>query len=223
MGGVSSGSLGMNTSFNVGDSESHVRGNRSRFFAALGITPDRIVFPRQVHGKIVRLVDEPGTIDHCDGLITRVKGLYLSVSVADCFPIIIFDRKTESLAALHAGWRGSCAGVIPSALEMLENACNVDPADLLCFIGPGARSCCYEVGEDVAQRFGSDFVNRASDGTCRLDLASYNRSLLLGRGVRKESIEVSENCTICTPELLHSFRRDGANSGRMMAIAGMCR
>jgi len=219
-GGVSPGLLGMNTSFNVGDREENVRENRFRFISALGISTDRIVIPRQVHSNTIRIVTEPGTIDHCDGLITAVSGLFLSVSVADCLPIILVDSKSGTLAVVHAGWRGSCSGVVSAAIGMMRKEFHVDPADLYCYIGPGARSCCYEVGEDVARRFDEPFVLPKVDGKYLLDLPEYNEGMLVREGVQEKFIEVSEKCTICSPEMLHSYRRDGARSGRMMAIAG---
>ena len=220
IGGTSQGSFGMNTSFNVGDREENVHENRSRFFSALGISPDRIVVPRQIHGSAVRIVNEPGTIAQCDGLITAERGLFLSVSVADCLPIILVDRKSRTLAVLHGGWRGTCSGVVSVALGMMRKELYVDPANLSCYIGPGARSCCYEVGEEVACQFDERFVIQLVDRKYLLDLPGHNRDVLIREGVPEKFIEVSEKCTICSPELLHSYRRDGARSGRMMAIAG---
>ena len=94
------------------------------------------------------------------------------------------------------------------------------PDELYAFIGPSAGQCCYEVGEDVAQRFDAEFVSRRN-GKFYLDIKKANEEQLRNAGVPGTNIEVHEDCTICRTELYHSYRRDGDKSGRMMAIIGL--
>ena len=96
-----------------------------------------------------------------------------------------------------------------------------EPSNFVCYIGPAARSCCYEVGEEVAQSFPAEYVIRSDFPKPHLDLQKMNKDILLQHGVQETNIEVADECTICSPELLHSYRRDGKRSGRMMAV--ICR
>ncbi len=221
-GGVSPEQFGMNLSFSVGDDPEGVRENRRRFFGQLGIESERIAFQRQVHGTAIRVVDEPGIYPACDGLVARRPELFLAVSVADCVPVFLCDPVKRTVAVVHAGWRGAAAGVVDRALETLFDL-GTNPSNLLAFVGPSAGACCYEVGEDVAVQFEGQFVARSRAGTPHVDLKGVARSTLQQAGVSDEAIEVSPLCTICRPDLLHSYRRDGSRSGRMMGIIGFVR
>jgi len=215
-GGVSRPPLGMNLSLNVGDEPEHVAENRRRFLGALGATPDRLALPGQVHGPGVRSVHLPGHYPECDALMTDVPGLVIAVTVADCVPILMVDPVRRVIAAIHAGWRGTASGIVRAAVAALQEGYRVSPADLLVWIGPAASVCCYTVGDDVASRFPPDEVHRRTDGVY-VDLKSANRAALLDCGIPEASVEVSPLCTISEVRLLHSYRRDGARSGRMMA------
>lgn len=206
-----------NLSFNVGDDPSRVRLNRERFFGSLGISLDRLAIPKQVHSNTVMFADHPGGYDNCDALVTNTPGLSLCVSVADCLPVFLHDPKRNVIALVHAGWRGTAAGISENALELMKEQCGTDVGDVCAFIGPGAADCCYETGVDVAARFSMECV-RQKDGKHFLDLKAANRMQLVTAGVDPSRIEVSPLCTISDSNLFHSYRRDGKRSGRMMAV-----
>jgi YfiH family protein len=220
VGGVSPEPFGMNTSFRVGDDPECVRENRRRFLSVLGAEESALAIPGQVHGDSVFVVTEPGRYEACDALITDREGLFVSISVADCLPIFLFDHKRRLAGAVHSGWRGTRLGILSKALRLFQEHSS-RAADVLAFIGPGAGPCCYEVGEEVAAQFEPSFVVRARGGRARLDLPSANRAMLGSAGIPSGNIEVSTSCTICNPEFLHSYRRDGAKSGRMMGVIGL--
>jgi len=218
-GGVSPDPLGLNLSYKVGDDPSNVRKNRELFFLPLGISLDRLAVPGQVHGSTVRVVDQPGEYPETDGLLTSRPGLFLSVSVADCVPILLHDPDRGVVGAVHAGWRGTAAGIAQTAIRTMNAAFGSDPGSLLASIGPSASVCCYVVGPEVAERFAPRFRQEQEGGVC-LDLKEANRSQLIEAGLRPANIELSPHCTISEPELFHSHRRDGMKSGRMMAVIG---
>jgi YfiH family protein len=218
-GGVGGSPFGMNLSYRVGDREENVVRNFECFTHELGITPDQLAIPSQVHGTLVRMVREPGRLDSCDGLMTDRKGLFLCVTVADCVPLFLVEPRRQAVAAVHAGWRGTASGIVRLAVESLKREYGIRSENLLAFVGPSARSCCYAVGDEVASRFPGDCV-REAEGKVFLDLLKANVSQLQTAGVSARSVEVSPYCTICNPELFHSFRRDGSRSGRMMAAGG---
>jgi len=218
-GGVSPAPLGLNLSFKVGDDAANVRKNRELFFGPLGIPLDRLAIPGQVHGGTVRRAENPGDYPETDALVTDRPGLFLCVSVADCVPILLFDPARNVVGAVHAGWRGSAAGITGTAVRTMVEAFGTNPGEILASIGPSASSCCYVVGPEVAARFDAGF-RAGRNGGVYLDLKEANRAQLVLAGVPHGNIEVSPHCTISEPDLFHSHRRDGAQSGRMMGVIG---
>ena len=220
LGGVSPPPLGMNLSYAVDDTEENVTANRKIFLGELGIRTEPLAFPGQVHSATVCIAAVPGRYPGCDALVTRVRGVYCGVSVADCAPLLLLDTRSPAVAAVHAGWRGTADGIAAKTVDVLGREFGTKPADLVVFLGPSAGSCCYNVGEEVAGRFHPNCVDRSA-GLVRLDLKKANVRQLVKAGIPLDHIEVSELCTICRPDLFHSFRRDRLRSGRMMAVIGL--
>ena len=222
-GGVSPGTLGMNLSFNVDDDKVNVIENRRRFFGSLHIGLDELAFPMQCHSSKVQSISTWGGYEECDGLVTNEYGVFIAVSVADCVPVFLFDPKTRTLAGLHAGWRGTALEIVKNGVARMVTEFATDPKDIIAFIGPSAGKCCYEVDEEVAGRFGAEFVSNGKSGKRKVDLKNANRQQLVSEGVPDSNIEVHEGCSIHEAALYHSHRRDGKGSGRMMAVAGIVR
>lgn len=222
-GGVSPEPLGMNLSFHVGDTTENVEENRRLFFGAMSIPPERVAFTRQVHRDDVHEARIPGGYEQCDALVTNVPDLYLTISVADCVPILLFDPVTRSVGAVHSGWRGSRAAIVRRGIEMMMTRFHARPESMYAYIGAAAGVCCYEVGEEVAAEFGSKYLHRRKDGNPHLDLSMLNYDLLLEGGLPHANIELADSCTICGVGLFHSFRRDGQRSGRMLGVLGVRR
>jgi YfiH family protein len=165
---------------------------------------------RQIHSGIALIAERPGCIGEGDALVTNLPGLAVSVKTADCFPILLVNARARVVAAVHAGWRGTAAGVGPAAIETMK----ADPGDIHAAIGPGIGVCCYHVGEDVARQFG---MRQAGP----LDLAEVNRRQLIDAGVPERQIEVLRACTCCDAKRFHSYRRDQQQAGRMISYIRM--
>jgi len=219
LGGVSEQPFGMNVSFRVGDAEGDVQKNRELFLDQLGIRQEDLAIPIQIHSNFVHVVSSAGTYPDCDGLVSTIPGLFVGVTVADCVPMILVDPVTKVVAAVHAGWRGADAGIAEVAIAIMMHEGGVKPGNIIAYLGPSAGVCCYEVGSEVASRFPGDTVAN-KNGQKFLDVRKANRLQLIASGVDPKRIEESELCTISERTLLHSFRRDGKNSGRMMAVVG---
>lgn len=220
-GGVSPGTFGMNLSFHVPDDPANVHENRHLFFGALGITTDQAAFTRQEHTSDILTVTAPGQNDTCDALITDRPGLFLAISIADCTPVMLFDPVRKAVAGIHAGWRGTAAGIVEKTIRRMEQENGTRSADVIAFIGPSAGKCCYEVGAEVAEQFPSACsAPSAHPGKFMLDVKHANVMQLLDNGVRNSNIEVHQDCTIHDPRY-HSHRRDGKGSGRMFAVIGI--
>lgn len=160
----------------------------------------------QVHGSRVVEATEAGPQGEGDALVTGLAGLYVTVRTADCLPLMMVDARQRRVAAVHAGWRGTVAGIPVAAIRAMGS----QPGDVWVAIGPGIGYCCFEVGEEVAREFGVK-------GRQCVDLFAYNRQKLLDFGVPPAQIASEAPCTQCSPGEYHSFRRDKAEAGRMHA------
>jgi len=219
-GGVSAGKFGLNLSYHVNDDPDNVLENRKRFFSALGITHEQVAFTRQQHTTNIVSVDRSGITENCDALITNRRSLYLSISVADCTPVMLYDKKKSIIAGIHAGWRGAAGRIVEQTLYQMKKDFKTNPIDIIAFIGPSAGKCCYEVGREVAYQFPNECITDSPNGKFLLDVKQSNLLQLLENGIPNSNIEVSEDCTIHNT-IFHSHRRDGKQSGRMFTVIGI--
>ena len=200
---------------------------QSRDYAKVGqffqVSDADVLRVRQVHGRVVVIVrpgDRWSSTPEADAIVSLDPGRVASVRVADCVPLLIADRRHRAVAAIHAGWRGTAAGVCAAVVDALA-AHGVPPVDLEVLVGPSIGPCCYQVDEAVRAAFVSPETDRwfAPDGAdrWRLNLASANHDQLVASGVPAAAISLCGRCTHHEPEHWHSFRRDGAAAGRMVA------
>ena len=170
-----------------------------------------VVSLKQIHSDIALEAREcAGCIGEGDALITAQPGLLLTIRTADCIPVLIADPVRRAVAAIHAGWRGTAAGIAGKTVKRMTLSFSSDPADLIAAIGPGIGVCCFEVGPEVAARFGTSAKH--------VDLMEANRMDLVSAGVTR--IVVGSPCTVCQPGLFHSFRKD-KTQGRMVSAIGV--
>ncbi len=227
LGGVSRGAFAtLNLAADKSDDPAAVAENRRRFAAAAGLSGPWLALD-QVHGNEVVVVSRPDLAPNArgDALATATPGLAIGAQVADCVPVLLADIEGRAVAAVHSGWRGTVAGVLPAAIVALARL-GVAPADILAAIGPAARKCCYEVGDEVVAALEEispppedDREGWLGQGPRRwhVDLPVVLRRQLRAAGVGSENIHDSGLCTICRPDLLFSYRRDGLDAGRMFA------
>jgi YfiH family protein len=167
-----------------------------------------VIQVKQVHGNRAVLAAEAAGQEG-DALVARAGDGAVGVRVADCVPVLVADPASGGVAAIHAGWRGVVGGVLAAGVWRLGGS------GLVAAIGPCIGACCFEVGRDVAQKLA--FVDRWQGDKAYVDLRAAVRGQLLALGLADASIEDVPGCTKHEPERFHSFRRDGANSGRMLA------
>lgn len=218
--GISVGTFGLNLSFHVGDNPENVKENRKRFFDTLGISESHAAFTRQHHTSNIVSVNKPGVNENCDALITNQKKLFLVINVADCVPVMLFDKKNLVVAGIHAGWRGTTGNIAGKTIKRMYSEFGTDQKEIVAFIGPSAGKCCYEVGNEVSQQFPQQCVSEKGNGKYLLDVKQANVMELLENGLVNSNIEVHPDCTIHNRKY-HSFRRDGVQSGRMFAVIGI--
>lgn len=174
----------------------------------------------QVHSAAVqRAQRELGwrECDACDALWTDEKHVALGIKIADCLPVSIIDPGRGLIANVHSGWRGAVQGITAQTVDAIERDTSFDPADALAYLGPSIRSCCFEVGEEVASQFEERFLDR-SRAKPHVDLIGFTIDILRRRGFTEDRIFDSELCTRCEGSIFHSYRRDGAGGGRNLTI-----
>jgi YfiH family protein len=196
------------------------RENRERLAREAGLDPNRLVTAHQVHGaRVVRARD--GDVVEADCLWTDAAGSWVGIRTADCVPLLLADVLGTRVAAVHSGWRGAEARIAAAAVSALA-AEGTSPAQLRAAIGPCIGRCCYEVGEDLAERFGHAFgdsvIDRNSARRPHLDLRQAVRLTLRAAGMAEEAIEDVPGCTACQPEAFFSHRRDRGRTGRHLAF-----
>ncbi len=179
-----------------------------------GPPPETLATVKQIHSAMVLVVAQPGQQGTADGLISGTQGLMVGVKTADCLPILLVDPSRRVVAAVHAGWRGTAARIVPQTVKLMESAFDTIPSEMEAAIGPGIGRCCFEVGAEVAREFGPW---PSEEKTC-LDLTGINRLQLQDSGIGK--IHEAGLCTMCG-EGFYSFRRDREKAGRMISFAGI--
>jgi hypothetical protein len=196
-----------------------------RLGETLDIQSDAIVRVRQVHGRRVLVVTPATAIvspSDADAIVSVDPSRAASVRVADCVPILIADRGRRVVAAIHAGWRGTCAAVASAAVGAIEDL-GIDPADLVAAIGPSIGPCCYQVDDLVRTSFLGMTPDAASwfvedgPGHWKLDLLQANADQLEGAGIPAAAITAARYCTVDHPEECFSYRAEGGRTGRMVA------
>ncbi len=248
----------LNLGFTASDRRAAVERNRRAFVREV-TGQNRPSVPlmtlRQIHSGIVHIVDGrvglPANPLKGDGLITNRSNLLLGIQVADCVPVLVFDPQRAAVGAFHAGWRGTAKRIVERGIGTMRALFKCDPKTLQAAIGPCIHACCYAVGDEVIEEFGSQFAyadelfsevydrdpikekypllfltarapGHSNIGPqTHLDLVEANRRQLLDAGLPAENIWAAEECTSCRTDLLFSHRAESGYTGRMMAVIGV--
>jgi polyphenol oxidase len=175
--------------------------------------PSGICTIKQIHSKIV--LEAPGDpVREGDALISNKPGVIIGIRTADCVPILIADFRHRAIGSIHAGWRGTAENIVVETVAAMASKWRTRPEDIRAAIGPSIGRCCYEVGPEVAARFGNDGTAKA-----HIDLPSENEKQLRAAGV--QNIWKSGECTFCAAQRFFSFRREHESAGRMISFIGI--
>ncbi|MEO1515872.1 MAG: peptidoglycan editing factor PgeF [Bacteroidota bacterium] len=212
----------LNLGLHTDDDPVNVAENRKRFFAHLGCQESQVAHSHQVHATEVLQAVQAGAYEGYDALVTQKRNLLLCVTTADCVPILLFDPRTESVAAVHAGWKGSHGQIVLKTIDKMVACFGSRPADCHAYIGPCIDECSFEVDADVADFFVEEF-KRWDDDKQKffVDLKKVNRSQLLSAGIPEGQIEVSPHSTVLQNEWFFSHRKEKGRTGRMLCAIGI--
>jgi YfiH family protein len=239
LGGVSEGYEGsMNLSFGREQSRENVEENHRRLAEAIGYCPEQMVFSKQTHTTNVKVVTKKdcGTgytkdrdFDDIDGLVTNEPGVVLTTFYADCVPLLMVDPVHRAIGCSHSGWRGTVADMAKATLDVMNREYGTLAKDVLAAIGPSICQDCYEVSEDVIEKFKEAFDEiywrelfyKKENNKYQLNLWKANEIILLEAGVRKENIAVTNVCTNCNSDVLFSHRATKGERGSLAAFMAL--
>lgn len=231
-GGVSRGSFAsLNLCSNRGDEPESVRENYRRVAALMGAGPDDCAVTRQVHGNQVRiagLADRHECLSpvsyEADGLVTSTKGLPIMCFTADCVPVLLYDERNKVAAAVHCGWRSSALDILGQTVEKMRSL-GAQAEHICAAIGPAIGKCCFETDEDVPKAIDSylggdsqGLFTLRCDGKYLVDLRGANARRLVQLGLAAENIDISQECTMCSPHKYWSHRYTKGDRGGQAAV-----
>ena len=216
----------MNLGKTLGDEPEAVEENYRRMATAIGFCHGSVVFTNQIHSADVLTVGsgDIGKTYDCDGFVTGEAGVTLAVRTADCVPILLYDPEAQVIGAVHAGWRGTAAGIQKNAVRRM---CDLGsrPCDIRVAIGACIHKCCYKVGEDfrntLYDMLGHELTDRHVSAELYADLVGLNVDMLCEAGVHPDNITASSDCTCCQPELYFSHRASKGKRGVMSAFISL--
>jgi YfiH family protein len=236
MGGVSAfPSDALNLAYFKGDQRESVDENRHRFVKALGAEGSTVITARQMHSTercFIQGMDQArGPQPDCDAMTTKLANVLLAIQTADCLPVLIADTKTGAMGAIHAGWRGTAGRITERTVADLMQSHGVDPRNCIAALGPTACAECYEVGEEVIERYKKEFrywpdllIDFKEGGKAHLDIRAANIQQLAFCGFTEDRIHVAEYCTMHQNDLFFSYRREGkgqpSSVGRLLSVIG---
>lgn len=224
-----------NANHYCGDNPAHVAENRARLCRMLGIEDSHLILPHQTHSTHVLDIGETflqlsadertAVLEDIDAVITQQRNLCICVSTADCIPVLLHDTQHHVVAAIHAGWRGTCGRIVEKTLLQMQETYGTEPACVKAAIGPGISLDSFEVGDEVYAAFQENgftmepISRRYPAGAgekWHIDLWECNRLQLTQMGVPAHQIEVAGICTYKAHEEYFSARRLGIKSGRIL-------
>lgn len=212
----------LNLGLHTQDDSRSIIENRKRFFNTLNIDLSSVAYSRQIHSDQILTVEDPGSYEGYDALITSKTKIYLSVTIADCTPVLIFDPQQKAVAAIHAGWRGTVVEIVRKTVMEMQTQFGTKPQNCFAYIGTCIDECSFEVDADVADHFATTYKKwDAGRGKFYIDLKQANRQQLIDIGVPKSQIEISSFSTVLNNEDYFSYRKEGGQTGRMLAVIGL--
>lgn len=232
-GGVGKGNYAsFNINYYCGDNPDDIEANRESLCQYLGVDGHHLVYPHQVHGDKVEIIDRQwleakspderlSCLEGKDAVMTNCAGVCIGVSTADCIPVLIYDPEHHACCAVHAGWRGTVKRIVQKAVTAMAVEYAAAPQQLMAVIGPGISLDSFEVGNEVYEQFElADFDMRRiarKYEKWHIDLWMCNKMQLIEMGIPEANIHVAGICTYTHYQDFFSARRMGINSGRIFS------
>lgn len=213
------------------------RENRIKFLSELGIPPQKTVKCRLSHSTNIQIVTHeqgglgilPDTspLPDTDGLITAEREVFLFMVTADCVPILLVDTQKYVVGLLHAGWKGTVQGIAAKGVSLMSENFGSSPEAIVALLGPSICKDCYEIGDEVKERFDAVFPHHSNKifhkpgDKFHLDLWKSNKLQLKEAGIPEKNMENVVTCTKCNVDQYYSARAEGIDTGRFASVIGI--
>ena len=203
-----------NLAFHVNDDIDNVTTNHDNLAKKLHYDKNKLIHMKQIHSNIVHVVTNSDKFDNpptCDALITNKVDTPLMVMVADCSPMLFFDPIQKVIAVAHAGRAGAFTNIVQNVINAFINDFSCETKNVIVSVGASIGSCCYEVGEEIyfeAKRLNLDFAIEKKDDFYHLDIRNILKKQLIQSGVKKNNIEISNECNRCLHKNYFSYREN---------------
>lgn len=200
---------------------------------SIGIEYNNIVKTNQVHGDVVKAVNEKVNsnspdfyekfYEKTDGLITANKNIAICATNADCIVLMMYDPVKKVIANVHSGWKGTVQKIAKKTIDKMEESYNCNTKDIICCISPSIRECHFEVDTDVKDMFQNNFnhledIIEKKDKKWFIDTVKINKEMLKEKGIKPENIIDSKICTVCNSNQIHSYRGSNHKNGLEIGI-----
>ncbi|MBI4684201.1 MAG: peptidoglycan editing factor PgeF [Nitrospirae bacterium] len=202
-----------------------LNGNPTELFKNIGISENNIYLPIQKHtGKVMMLENDLSPVI-ADAVITKRKNILIGIQVADCVPMLLYDKQQGVAGAVHAGWRGTAEGILKNTIKLICDRFHSVPEDIMVAFGPSIRWCCYNVGYEVLamvmKSTGSGDYYKKKNDIFYIDLATANKYQAISMGIPEENLWISQECTHCNPDRFYSYRYTKGPTGRQGGFIGI--
>lgn len=191
-----------------------------------GVEEDKIHSPVQKHTDNIYILDKDLKPMAADAVLTVNKGIAIGVQTADCVPVLLYEKGKAVIGVVHAGWRGTAAGILRSTIIKMKDVFSLSGNTIMAAFGPSIRQCCYNVGDDVmnavSRSTGEGDYCMERDGKHFIDLASANVKQALSAGISEKNIWMSDECTFCNPDRFYSYRFAKETTGRQGGFIMLC-
>ena len=208
-----------NLAFHVPSLKNDVFKNRIDMCKKYNFNYENLKSMNQVHGNVVKITTNNTNIYDCDALITNQKNTPLMVMVADCIPILFYDKTNNVIAVAHAGRNGTYLNIVSSVINKMINDFSCNPSNIQVELGASIQSCCYEVSTDLVniaiKNFGNDIAKNKN-----IDLQKINKNQLLDLNILNKNIKISKICTKCNGNDYFSYRND-KSCGRFAGLISL--
>ena len=218
---------GFSMALHTGEAEAVIHRNRTALSEVFG-EGYRFCGIRQTHSDRIHIAAHPegegweslSDAVEADAVITDLPQMVLTILTADCVPILLYDPVAGAIGAVHAGWKGTKAEILPKTIAKMQEKYGSEPQDILVAIGPAIGQCCYEVGSEVAEHFtgyAGAVIEGKDAGKYQLDLKRVNQLQAMKSGIATKHIEVTPLCTSCVKDRFFSYRAEQGCSGRFVS------
>ena len=206
----------------------HIKNNRKKFLSIFDIDENSLVIPEQTHSSNIKIINSTNipSLQNTDGIIIAEKGIAGMLFFADCTPVILYSKKYQTFALIHAGWKGTAESISAKAARIMISELNIPPSAIKAAIGACISKCCFEINNDIKEKLKNSLdkdqsktIFNKTNNKIFADLKTINKLQLEEEGIK--DIDIMEYCSVCQNDLFFSYRKEYSTTKRHAVLAQM--